>query len=179
MQFKATIMDKDSVMRTLKRMSHEIIEKNKGCENLCLIGILTRGVELAEIIAENIKTFEGADVNVGVLDISLHRDDRSTPSNVAKPSGTKIDFDINGKKIVLVDDVLFTARTARAAMDALISLGRPSKIQLAVLVDRGHRELPICANFIGKNIPTSRNEMIKVCVDKYDNKTQVDLYEIK
>ena len=115
MQFKATIMDKDSVMRTLKRMSHEIIEKNKGCENLCLIGILTRGVELAEIIAENIKMYEGADVNVGVLDISLHRDDMPSVPNVEKPSGTKIDFDINGKKIVLVDDVLFTARTARAA----------------------------------------------------------------
>ena len=106
MQFKATIMDRDAIMRSLKRMSHEIIEKNKGCENLCLIGILTRGVELAKIIAENIKTFEGVDVNVGVLDISLHRDDILNPSNVAKPSGTKIDFDINGKKIVLVDDVL-------------------------------------------------------------------------
>ena len=176
MQFKATFMDKDAVMRTLRRMSHEIIEKNKGCEDLCLIGILTRGVELAGIIAENIKMFEGVDVNVGVLDISLHRDDIPTASNVVKPSGTKIDFDINGKKIVLVDDVLFTARTARAAMDALISLGRPSKIQLAVLVDRGHRELPICANFIGKNLPTSRSEMIKVSVDKYDGKTQVDLY---
>jgi pyrimidine operon attenuation protein/uracil phosphoribosyltransferase len=177
MQFKATLMDKDAVMRTLRRISHEIIEKNKGCENLCLVGILRRGVPLAEIIAENIKMFENVDVNVGVLDISLYRDDISELGDQAKVNATKIDFDINGKKIVLVDDVLFTGRTVRAAMDALISIGRPSKIQLAVLVDRGHRELPICANFTGKNLPTSHTEMIKVSVDKFDNKTQVDLYD--
>ena len=133
---------------------------------------------IAQKIAENIKKFEGADIPVGILDIALYRDDISELSAQAHLNGTDIRFDVNGKKVVLVDDVLFTGRTARAAMEAIIALGRPSKIQLAVLVDRGHRELPICANFIGKNFPTARTEMIKVSVDRFDGKTQVDLYDI-
>lgn len=178
MIFKTNLMDSDAVMRTVRRMSHEIVEKNKGCDDLCLVGILRRGVPIAQKIAENIKRFEGADIPVGILDIALYRDDISELSAQAHLNGTDIRFDVNGKKVVLVDDVLFTGRTARAAMEAIIALGRPSKIQLAVLVDRGHRELPICANFIGKNFPTARTEMIKVSVDRFDGKTQVDLYDI-
>lgn len=179
MKFKTNLMDADAVSRTVRRISHEILEKNKGCENLCLVGILRRGVPIAQMIAENIKKFEGVDVPVGVLDIALYRDDITELSDQAHLNGTDIRFNVNGKKIVLVDDVFYTGRTARAAMEAVIALGRPSKIQLAVLVDRGHRELPICANFIGKNFPTSRSEMIKVSVDRFDGETKVDLYDIE
>ena len=153
MIFKSTLMDKDAVLRSLRRISHEIVEKNKGVDNLCLVGILRRGVPMAEIIAENIKRIEGVSINVGTLDISAHRDDIDFGA-VLEDSKTNIPFEISGKTVVLVDDVLFTGRSVRAAMDALISMGRPAKIQLATLIDRGHRELPVCANYIGKNFPT-------------------------
>ena len=169
-------MDREAVLRSLRRISHEIIEKNKGTGDLCLVGILSRGVDIARIIAENIKNIEGVSINVGVLDIYPHRDDLDN-SSISYENKTNIPFDIEGKTVVMVDDVLFTGRSARAGMDALISLGRPSKIQLAVLIDRGHRELPICANFTGKNFPTARTELIKVLVDTIDGETSVKLYD--
>ena len=176
MIFKSTLMDKDAVLRSLRRISHEILEKNRGVENLCLVGILRRGVPMAEIIAENIKRIEGADVNVGILDISAHRDDIDF-TVTCDNSKTDIPFEISGKNVVLVDDVLFTGRSVRAALDALMSMGRPAKIQLATLIDRGHRELPVCANYIGKNFPTSRTEMIKVYIEGIDEETCVKLYD--
>ncbi|MBO5313500.1 MAG: bifunctional pyr operon transcriptional regulator/uracil phosphoribosyltransferase PyrR [Clostridia bacterium] len=176
MIFKSTLMDKDAVLRSLRRISHEIIEKNKGSENLCLVGILRRGVPMAEIIAENIKRIEGIDIDVGILDISAHRDDIDTVAPLGQ-SKTDIPFEISGKTVVLVDDVLFTGRSVRAAMDALMAIGRPAKIQLATLIDRGHRELPVCANYIGKNFPTSRTEIIKVSFQGIDEETCVRLYE--
>ena len=169
-------MDSDALYRSLRRISHEIVEKNKGCENLCLVGILRRGVPIAHIIAENIKRIEGVSINVGSLDISAYRDDIPV-GIVAESKATNVPFDINGKTVVLVDDVLCTGRSARAAMDALISMGRPAKIQLAALIDRGHRELPISANFIGKNFPTSRTEIIKVLLEELDGETSVKLYD--
>jgi pyrimidine operon attenuation protein/uracil phosphoribosyltransferase len=176
MKLKSTLLDKEAVLRSLRRISHEIIEKNKGTDNLCLVGILSRGVDIAKIIAENIKIIEGVSINVGVLDIYPHRDDLNESTHTYQ-NKTDIPFDIGGKNIVMVDDVLFTGRSARAGMDALMTLGRPSKIQLAVLIDRGHRELPICANFTGKNFPTARTELIKVLVDTVDGETCVQLYD--
>lgn len=178
MIFKSELMDKDAVLRSLRRISHEIVEKNKGVENLCLVGILRRGVPMAKLIAENIKRIEGVDINVGVLDISAHRDDIDI-GVVLEDSKTDIPFEISGKNVVLVDDVLFTGRSVRAAMDAIISMGRPAKIQLATLIDRGHRELPVCANYIGKNFPTARTELIKVYFEGIDEETCVKLYDIE
>ncbi len=177
MNFKSEIMDEAAVGRALRRIAHEIIEKNNGCENLALIGVCRRGVPLAKRIAENIAEVEGSKISVGSLDITLYRDDVSEDLSVPELHGTDIKFDVAGKKIVLVDDVLFTGRTVRAAIDALMSLGRPASIQLAVLVDRGHRELPIRGDYIGKNVPTSRQERISVSVDEFDGKTNVELYE--
>lgn len=176
MKLKSTLMDREAVFRSLRRITHEIIEKNKGTDNLCLVGILSRGADIAKIIAENIKTIEGVDVNVGVLDIYPHRDDLEK-EDTQYVNKTDIQFSIEGKNVILVDDVLFTGRSIRASMDALMKLGRPSKILLAVLIDRGHRELPICANFTGKNFPTSRTELIKVLVDRIDGETCVKLFD--
>ena len=178
MIFKSTLMDRDAVLRSLRRISHEIVEKNKGVDNLCLVGILRRGVPMAEIIAENIKRIEGVSINVGTLDISAHRDDIDFGA-VLEENKTNIPFEISGKTVVLVDDVLFTGRSVRAAMDALISMGRPAKIQLATLIDRGHRELPVCANYIGKNFPTASTEMIKVYFEGNDEETCVKLYDVE
>ena len=178
MTFKSTLMDKEAVLRSLRRISHEIVEKNKGVDNLCLVGILRRGVPMAKTIAENIKKIEGVAVNVGVLDISSYRDDIDF-REVRGENKTDIPFEISGKNVVIVDDVLFTGRSVRAAMDALISMGRPAKIQLATLIDRGHRELPVCANYIGKNFPTSRTELIKVRFEETDEETCVKLYDIQ
>lgn len=178
MKFKSQIMDEAVVFRSLRRISHEIIEKNNGCDDLAIVGIFRRGVPLAYQIADNIAMVEGKKPPVGKLDISLYRDDITEITKDATLIGTDIDFDINNKKIILVDDVLFTGRTVRAAIEGLMKLGRPASIQLAVLVDRGHRELPIRGDYIGKNIPTSKNELISVCLPEYDGKTCVELYEI-
>ena len=171
--FKTNLMDHDALQRTVRRLSHEIVEKNHGCKNVCIVGIIRRGVPLAKMIAENIKKIEGYELPVGEVDVSGHRDDIIISEFENK---SDIPFDINNKHIIMVDDVLYTGRTARAAMDALISIGRPASIQFAVLVDRGHRELPIYATFVGKNFPTSRSEMIKVIAGT-DN-DRVDLYSI-
>lgn len=167
------IMDAQMMARALARLSHEIIEKNPGGEKLYLVGIRRRGVPLAKIIKANIEKFSDIEVELGELDITLYRDDIMEKYNQPQLNSSVIDFDVNGKKIILVDDVIYTGRTTRAAMDALINLGRPSVIQLAVMVDRGHRELPVCANFVGKNLPTSRDEFVHVRVEETDGRTEV------
>ena len=163
------ILDQEAIRRALLRLAHEILEKNKGTENLCLIGIRNRGAILAERLKECIKQIENDTVSVGILDITLYRDDLTLVSTKPVIHQTLIDFDITGKNVVLVDDVLYTGRTIRAALDALIDFGRPASIQLAVLIDRGHRELPIRADYVGKNIPTSNNQNVQVRLKETDN----------
>ncbi len=175
--FKAQIMDKASFERTLVRIAHQIIEKNHGTDDLCLIGIRTRGVPLARRIAENIRIIEGAEIPVGELDITLYRDDLSTIADAPVVSSSNIPFSVEGKTVVLVDDVIYTCRTARAALDAVMTLGRPARIQLFCMIDRGHAELPIKANYIGKNIPTSQNEVVSVKLDETDGETGVAILE--
>ncbi|SDJ73744.1 bifunctional pyr operon transcriptional regulator/uracil phosphoribosyltransferase PyrR [Sediminibacillus albus] len=179
MNKKATLLDDSAIRRSMTRIAHEILEKNKGVEGLILVGIKTRGIPLAERLREKISQIEGVDIPIGELDITLYRDDLSIQHEHNEPElkETKILEDITGKTIVLVDDVLFTGRTVRAAMDAIVDQGRPAQIQLAVLVDRGHRELPIRADFIGKNIPTSQEEVIVVELDETDRQDQVSIYE--
>lgn len=169
------IMDSAAVGRTLMRISHEIIEKNADCGTLYLVGIRRRGVPIARIIAENISRFSDLEVCVGELDITLYRDDLTQQEKQPMLNGTNISFNVEKKTIVLIDDVLYTGRTARAAMEAIIQLGRPSRLELCVLIDRGHRELPIRADFVGKNIPTSKNEIVLVRMPEYDAQTCVDI----
>ncbi|AQS55536.1 MAG: bifunctional pyr operon transcriptional regulator/uracil phosphoribosyltransferase PyrR [Novibacillus thermophilus] len=173
MQKKNVILDEAAMRRALTRIAHEVLEKNKGIRDCVLVGIRTRGVPLANRLAERIRQIEHEPVSVGELDITLYRDDLSLKSEDPVVKGTDIPFDITGKKVVLVDDVLYTGRTVRAAMDALVDLGRPRAIQLAILVDRGHRELPIRADYVGKNVPTSKAEVIKVAVRETDGRDEV------
>lgn len=177
MKIKAQIMNEDDINRVLIRMAHQIIEKNHGTEDLCLIGIRTRGVPLAWRLAGNIKNIENCDIPVGELDITMYRDDLNKISPEPVVSRTNVPFSVEGKTVVLVDDVIFTGRTARAALDAVMEIGRPARIQLAVLVDRGHLELPIKATFVGKNIPTSLNEIIAVNLAECDGVTNVTINE--
>jgi len=177
MIYKAQIMDEAAVERTLVRIAHQIIEKNHGTEDLCLVGIKTRGVPLAVRLAENIRRIEGRDIPVGKLDITLYRDDLSVAADAPVVSDTCVPFDISGKTVVLVDDVIFTTRTARAALDALIALGRPARIQLFALIDRGHAEFPIHPDYVGKNIPTSLREVVAVRLQETDGETCVSIYE--
>ncbi len=175
MENEKIIMDESTIGRTLARLSHEIIERNADTDEVCLVGIRRRGVPLAKLLAENIEKFAGVSAPIGELDITLYRDDLTERYTEPHVNSSVIDFDVNAKNIILVDDVLYTGRTARAAMEALMGLGRPAKIQLAVLVDRGHRELPICANYVGKNIPTSKDEFVCVRLDEVDGTTEVAL----
>ncbi len=178
-RLKSVIMDEAAVMRALKRMSFEIIEHNRGCDNIGVVGIRRRGVPLAQMIADNIRRVESTAVPTGQIDISFYRDDiREKRSADPVIQATDIGFDITGRHIVLVDDVLYTGRTVRAAIDALIAIGRPASVQLAILCDRGHRELPIRADYIGKNIPTSQSEMVVVKIPPYDDAVQVELHEL-
>ena len=177
MLFKAQLMDEANLDRTLVRIAHQIIEKNHGVEDLCLVGIKTRGIPLSERLADNIERIEGVRPPVGKLDIRLYRDDLTSLAEAPVVSDTRIPFEITGKTVILVDDVIFTTRTARAAMDALIHLGRPSRIQLFALVDRGHAEFPIKANYVGKNIPTSRREVVVVRLAETDGENGVYIYE--
>lgn len=172
------VMDEDEIERALVRMAHQILEQNKGCENLALVGILTRGDILARKLADIIYNIEGVHVPVGSLDISFYRDDASI-SGLPQLHGTDILFNIDNKTIVLVDDVLFTGRTIRAALDALMDFGRPARIQLAILVDRGHRELPIRADFVGKNIPSSLNENVRLRLKDIDGYSCVTISPIE
>ncbi len=176
MILKAEIMSSEDMRRALKRMSHQILEHNQGAENLVFLGIKRRGVPLAKILAANIKSIEGLEIPVGELDITLHRDDLSSPCIDESAASSHVPFDINNKTVILVDDVIYTGRTVRAALDATSKYGRAACIQLAVLVDRGHRELPIRADYVGKNVPTSRNERIAVQVEEIDNTQGVQLY---
>jgi len=161
-KLKAKIMDKDAIERSMVRIAHEILERHKGTESLAIVGIRTGGVYLARKLADNIAQIEGVEVPHGALDVTMYRDDIRKRVRKQPPGRTEIDFPVDGLKVVLVDDVLFTGRTIRAAMDSLMDLGRPTMIQLAVLVDRGHKELPITADYVGKNVPTSRKESVKV-----------------
>lgn len=174
---KAVLMDDEAIRRSLVRISHEIVEKNKGVENIILVGIRTRGVPIAERLADAIEKIEGNRPPVGVLDITLYRDDLSTLSYQPVVRTTELPVDISGKIVVLVDDVLYTGRTIRAALDAVIDMGRPTTIQLAVLIDRGHRELPIRADFVGKNVPTSSHEVVSVQLDTIDGEEKVVIKE--
>ena len=177
MKEKAKILDQEGINRAIMRIAHEIIEKNKGSAELCVVGIRNRGVYIAQRIAECIKKIEGINILAGALDITLYRDDLALASGQPLVRKTEIDFDINDKNLVLVDDVLYTGRTIRAALDALIDFGRPKSIQLAVLVDRGHRELPIRPDFVGKNIPTSKKESVEVRLQESDGSDEVLIME--
>jgi pyrimidine operon attenuation protein/uracil phosphoribosyltransferase len=172
---KTEIMDESAMSRAITRISHEIIEKIKGVENLVLMGIQRRGVPLARKIAERIKAVENAEIPVGILDITLYRDDLSLLNEHPVINGTEINFDVANKVVVLVDDVIYTGRTVRAAIDAIMDINRPQMIQLAVLIDRGHRELPIRADYVGKNVPTSRNEIVHVNVMEIDGENSVTI----
>ena len=171
-QFRKIIMDENGMRRALTRISHEILEKNKGTEDLVLVGIQTRGVPLALRIGEKINEIEGVQIPIGVLDITYYRDDLDD-DDISDREKASLPFGVNEKKVVLVDDVLYAGRTARAAMDALMDMGRPKLIQLAVLIDRGHRELPIRADYVGKNVPTSRTEVVSVNLVETDGVDQV------
>ncbi len=172
-QEKAQILDESGIRRSLTRIAHEIVEKNKGIKDIVLVGIRRRGVPLAERLAVLIEEIEGAKMPIGKLDITLYRDDLTALGDQPVVHGTDIPGDIAGKKIILVDDVLFTGRTIRAAMDAIVDMGRPQSIQLAVMIDRGHRELPIRADYIGKNVPTSKKEVIHVKLREVDHEESV------
>ncbi len=170
-------MDADEIERSLTRMAHQILEANKGARNLALVGIVTRGDLLAKKLAERIQQIEGAKVPLGKLDISFYRDDFATYLNPEIHS-TQISFDIDGMTVVLVDDVLFTGRTIRAALDALMDIGRPACVQLAVLVDRGHRQLPIRADYVGKNVPSSENQSVRLFLEETDGRSAVEITEL-
>ena len=172
------LMDADRMSRTLTRIAHEIVERNRGTGDLILVGIRRRGVPLARRIQQKIKEFEGAEVPLGMLDITLYRDDLQTISHAPVVRTTEIPVDVENRIIILVDDVLYTGRTVRAALDELIDFGRPQSIQLAVLIDRGHRELPIRADYVGKNVPTSRREVIAVNVEEEDGDDSVRILEL-
>ena len=177
MKLKAKIMTEEDIQRTLVRLSHQIIEKNHGIENICLLGIETRGVPLANRICDNIEKIEGVRVPVGKINISLYRDDISKIVEKPAPSEQPLPFSVVGKTVILIDDVIFTGRTARAAMEAVCAIGRPARIQLMALIDRGHAELPIKANFVGKNIPSSLNEIIEVRLSETDGVNEVVINE--
>ncbi|WP_147802398.1 bifunctional pyr operon transcriptional regulator/uracil phosphoribosyltransferase PyrR [Alkalicoccus halolimnae] len=171
------ILDEQAIRRALTRIAHEIIERNKGIQDCVLVGIKTRGVYLAERLAERIEKIEGEKIAVGEIDITLYRDDLSHKRQDAEPEvhGTDISVKVSDKKVILIDDVLFTGRTVRAALDAIVDLGRPAQIQLAVLIDRGHRELPIRPDYVGKNVPTAKSEVIEVKLNEVDKEEAVRL----
>ena len=173
MKQKAVIMDENAMKRAVARITYEILERNKGANTLCIIGVLSRGVHLANRIAKKIFELENVEVNVGALDITPYRDDEK---NTTESDKTDIKFDIKDKDVVIVDDVIYTGRSTRAALDALIERGRPKSIQLAVLIDRGHRELPMRPDYVGKNVPTSREETVKVMVKEVDGIDNVAIY---
>ncbi len=177
MKEKTTVMDEMAESRALFRISHEILEKNKGTEDVVLLGILTRGLPMAKRIRDNIKKIEGVELPLGSLDITLYRDDLTEITDMPEAKLTEINFSLKDKHVILCDDVLFTGRTARAAIESILKIGRPKTIQLAVLVNRGHRELPIRADYVGKNIPTSLNELVSVKFVETDGENCVKLYE--
>lgn len=174
---KAVIMDEAAISRALTRIAHEVVERNEGCDGLAIVGIVTRGDILARDLAREIEGIEGVSLPIGSLDISFYRDDYATHFS-PEVHATDVPFDVDGKKIVLVDDVLYTGRTIRAALDAIMDMGRPAAIQLAVLVDRGHRELPISADYVGKNVPSSHEENVRLYLKEVDGRTSVEITEV-
>lgn len=178
MEYKTTILDELALTRTIKRISHEIIEHNNGVSDLILVGIKTRGVPFAKLIQANLLNLENVNVPVEEIDITLYRDDLTEINSDAKLNKDEIKSDVNGKTVILCDDVLYTGRTCRAAIDAVLKHGRPKSIQFAVIIDRGHRELPIRADYVGKNVPTAHNELIAVKFKDIDNSIGVDLYQL-
>jgi len=174
---KATLMEPDQIRRAVKRIAHEIVERNRGVDGLIVVGIRRRGVPLAERIAGYLEQIEGQSVPTGILDITLYRDDFQTITSAPQVGRTEINEDIHERVVVLVDDVLYTGRTVRAALDELIDFGRPRRIQLAVLVDRGHREIPIKADYVGKNVPTNAGEIVEVHLEEVDGRDEVILAE--
>jgi pyrimidine operon attenuation protein/uracil phosphoribosyltransferase len=179
LNFKARILEPEDMRRAITRIAHEILERNKGAHDLDLVGVHTRGIPLAHRIAARLSELEGREVESGKLDITLYRDDLTEVGLQPIVRRTEVPFDVARKRIVLVDDVIYTGRTVRAALDALIDLGRPATIQLAVMVDRGHRELPIRADYVGKNLPTSSAEVVKVKLEETDGEDAVELWELK
>ena len=177
MKEKAQLMDEKAIGRAITRISHEIIERNKGIEDVVLVGIKTRGVPIADRIGKKIQQIEGASVNTGEVDITLYRDDLKKIDVDPVINGSNVQFSIDDKIVILVDDVLYTGRTVRSALDAIIDIGRTKSIQLAVLVDRGHRELPIRADYVGKNVPTSKGEIISVKLSEIDGEDSVTINE--
>lgn len=177
MKLKTILLDDNAIRRSLVRISHEIIEKNKGVEDIVLVGIKRRGYPLAKRISDNIKKIEGIEVPVGYVDITLYRDDISELADIPEVKDIDLGVEVADKKVILVDDVLYTCRTVRAAIDAIIHGGRPQAIQLAVLIDRGHKELPIRADYVGKNIPTSSSEIVAVRITEIDEDDSVKIYE--
>ncbi|ADG82683.1 phosphoribosyltransferase [Thermincola ferriacetica] len=177
LQEKTQILDAEAMRRALTRIAHEIIERNKGIDDVVLVGIRRRGVPMAQRLQQKIKEIENKEIPIGTLDITLYRDDLTTINNQPVLQKTNIPFDIEGKTVILIDDVLYTGRTIRAAMDALMDLGRPRSIQLAVLIDRGHRELPIRADYVGKNVPTSKKEIIECKLQEIDGEERVIIVE--
>jgi pyrimidine operon attenuation protein/uracil phosphoribosyltransferase len=177
-KLKAVLLDEKAIKRTLTRISHEIIEKNKGVNDVVLVGIKRRGIPLAKRLSSIIETIEGSKLKTGTVDITLYRDDLTKINEQPVVKEKEIGVDVHDKKVILVDDVLYTGRTARAAIEAIIHIGRPQSIQLAVLVDRGHRELPIRADYVGKNIPTSKTEIVSVNLSELDEYEGVSIYEI-
>lgn len=175
MKKKAEIMNENTMSRSINRITYEILERNGGAENICVIGILSRGVFLAERIAKKISELENIEIPIGILDITHYRDDDKVSFDSEK---TEIDFDVKDKRVILVDDVMYTGRSTRAALDAIISRGRPQSIQLAVLIDRGHRELPVRPDYVGKNVPTANDEIVKVFVKEKDNEDKVYIYSV-
>ena len=175
MEIKTVLLDSVAIDRALRRISHEIIENNRGVNNVVLLGIARGGIPVCQKLAENIKKIENTEVPIGSLDITLYRDDIQLKEGEAKVTSSKIDFSIKDKDVVLCDDVLYTGRTVRAGIEAVIKMGRPKSIQLAVLIDRGHRELPIRADYIGKNVPTSKEESVWVSFDEKDGNKAVIL----
>ena len=178
MRLKALLMDEAAVCRAVTRISHEIVERNKGAKELLLLGILRRGLPLAEMIRDQIQSIEGVTVPCGALDIRYYRDDLTLEQEDPRVRLSTLPFATQNQTVVLVDDVIYTGRTVRAAIDAVFSTGRPKRIQLAVLIDRGHRELPIRPDYVGKSIPTSKTEMVSVCMPMYDGRLSVDLLQM-
>ena len=178
LKFKVQLLDEETMIRTMTRLSYEVIEKNSDLSKLVLIGIKTRGVPLAEMVRDNISRHTGVEIPLGTLNINFYRDDLQKVAFDPQLKKEELGFDINGKEIVLVDDVLFTGRTVRAAIDALFDQGRPDKVSLLVLIDRGHRELPIRADYVGKNIPYSLSEVVSVNIKPIDDRNNVELLEI-
>lgn len=176
MEIKAVLFDENTLKKSIVRIAHQIVEKNENTDDICLVGIKTRGLPLANRLCEEISKIENKKINVGTLDITMYRDDLTNKDENVKDE-SQIDFDITGKTVILADDVIYTGRTVRCALEAIMSYGRPSKIQLAVMIDRGHRELPIRADYVGKNVPTARHESIRVNFREIDGYDSVELYE--